>query len=309
MLLSNHSLEPYVRKSEIDLARVIPVVEAPHFAFFEKWLAQGYGKGMPYLARRAAERQDVRALMPEAKSLIVAAMVYKQAEEARSEFYEERGFRVAQYAWGEDYHSVFRDKLVALAEALKRDYPELRYRAYVDTGPILERDYAALAGLGWIGKNTCLINTRMGSYLFLGIILVNLPCTESMAPRADHCGNCRACLDACPTDALREPYTLDATTCISYWTIEHRGEFPADAPAWQDWLFGCDICQDVCPWNRKAPETTHPEFALRGDWKEIADLAAIHALTEEDFAKWKNSPLERTTLDGLKRNAHILRKC
>lgn len=307
MPLSNSSLEAYITQIGIDLARVIPLVEAPHFAFFENWLAQGYGKGMPYLARRAAERRDVRTLMPDAESMIVAAMNYKQDEGACRDFHEKRGFRVAQYAWGEDYHTVFKAKLTALAEALKTPFPDLRYRVYVDTGPILERDYAALAGLGWIGKNTCLINIQKGSYVFLGVILVNLSCAETVAPAVDHCGHCRLCIDACPTDALREPYTLDATRCISYWTIEHRGEFSSDTPSWQDWLFGCDICQEVCPWNRKAPTTPHPEFALHRCWEKV-DLSSIESLSEKEFATWKTSPLRRAKLEGVMRNAKQLRR-
>lgn len=304
--LSNTLLAPLAAESGIDLIGVVPAGPAPHFDFFARWLTQGYGAGMGYLERRGDMRRDSRALVPEARSVIMAAVVYKQSREEVENFHREKGFKVAQYAWGKDYHDVLKRKLLALGEQLHSHFPEMQSRVYVDTGPILERDYAALAGLGWIGKNTCLIHPKKGSFIFLGSLLTNLPCEgETSTPMADHCGRCRACIDACPTGALVAPYTLDARKCISYWTIEHRGEFPPPESFqyldWKEWIFGCDSCQEVCPWNRKAAATSHPEFALSDFLRSLKTSEDILAMDANRSLPPK-SPLKRTGIAGLKRN-------
>lgn len=305
MTLSQALLEQVAATVDIDLVGVVSVVDAPHYSAFSTWLERGYAAGMAYLVRRREERVSVQALMPQADTVIMAGLVYKQPQAQVEAQYQASGVKIAQYAWGKDYHIVFKDKLVAMAEALQAQLGAFDYRAYVDTGPILERDYAALAGLGWIGKNTCLIHPKKGSFLFLGCLLTTLPRQSipmATLPMHDHCGKCRACLDACPTGALVAPYTLDARKCISYWTIEHRGEFPEglSTEAFENWIFGCDICQSVCPWNRKAPASPHPEFALSESVQSLSPAMI------EEIKIPKDSPLRRTGRKGLVRNLNAI---
>jgi epoxyqueuosine reductase len=277
-----------------------------HVAFYRDWLAQGYHAGMGYLARLDAirKRADPRRVMPETRSIIVAGMSYYPGEFPPAEGH--RG-RVSRYAWGADYHDVMLGKLHQLAEWIDGQVEHrLTYRAYVDTGPLLERELAQRAGLGWIGKNTNLIHPRMGSYFFLGELLLDLD-LEPNAPFADdRCGSCTMCLDACPTGALAGPRILDARRCISYLTIEHRGTVPEEIrPLIDDWVFGCDVCQEVCPWNRRfARPAQEPAF---DPVHATLDLVEMLALDEEAFRnRFRETPLWRARRAGLLRNAAVV---
>ncbi len=288
-----------------DLVGIAPVGSPPTYPHFLRWLEKGYHATMAYMERRKEERRDVRSLLPDARSVIVAGISYFVPSPPQKEPTELVG-QVARYAWGLDYHEVVRRKLEALLDYLRALLgEEVRGKAYVDTGPILERDFAVQAGLGWFGKNTCLINPRIGSYLFLGELLVNVVLEPDPPFPCNHCGKCIRCLVACPTGALVAPYELDASRCISYLTIELRGSIPRPLrPLIGTWVFGCDICQEVCPWNRRAKPTTEEAFQSR-PWA-APELLSLLTLTEEEFReRFRNSPLKRAKRSGLVRNACV----
>jgi epoxyqueuosine reductase len=264
---------------------------------------------MAWLGRRAAEREDPRRVLAGARSLVVAALVYDPGDEPAR---PAGSGRVARYAGGRDYHDVVLERLEALEREIAALAPGARTRCYVDTGPVLERPHAARAGLGWIGKNTLLLHPALGSYLFLGVVLTDLALAPG-TPEPDHCGSCRACLDACPTDAFPEPYVLDASRCLSYTTIELRGAIPEPLrEAQADWVFGCDVCQEVCPWNRRSRREVPPDagglraaLARRPAWSAPA-LAWLLALDEAAFrAHAGDTALARTRWRGLLRNALV----
>jgi len=281
--------------------------------FLREWIARGYAGEMHYLERRLEERVDPRRVLSEARSLIVVGLFFdEEPEQAASPGDRAKG-RIARYAGGDDYHEVLLDRVRALeaAVAVLAATP-VHSRSYVDTGPVSERAAAEAAGLGWIAKNSCLIHPELGSHLMLGVILTNLE-LESDEIVEDHCGSCRACLDVCPTDAFPEPYVLDATRCISYGTIESRGPIPeALREAHGDHVFGCDLCQSVCPWNRSRPRTHQSDplglrlrLAKRSEW--IAPtLEWILSLDEDSFRlATRRSALRRPGLRGLIRNALV----
>jgi epoxyqueuosine reductase len=301
-----------------DRAGVASPEPGPDSRFLHDWLARGYGGEMAYLARRADERADPRRVMPEVRSVVVVALFHPPPPEpvaghgAAGAEAPARG-RVAGYAGGEDYHDVLLDRVRALAAGLEAlaERP-VETRCYVDTGPVQERVFAARAGIGWIGKNTCVIDPRLGSRMLLGVVLTDLALAPGR-PEPDHCGTCRACLDACPTDAFPDPYVLDASRCISYTTIEQRGAIdPALREGQGDWIFGCDVCQDVCPWNRRGRPGALPDpLALRERlapdprWVR-AELAWVLSLDE---AAWREATrgtaLRRARHRGLLRNALV----
>jgi epoxyqueuosine reductase len=282
-----------------------------------EWLARGYAGQMRYL--HDERRADPTRVLPGAKSIIVCALNYNAAQPASTNAAAAargqtkapaRGW-ISRYAWVDDYHNVVGEKLVRLVAALAARFGEnFAARAYVDTGPIGERAAAQRAGLGWLAKNTCLINEDLGSWLFLGVIITSLDFADSSAaaaiPAADLCGNCRLCIDACPTEALVEPYVMDARRCIAYLTIELRESIPEEfrsAMGWQ--VFGCDICQDVCPWNRKSPATSQAAFAPR-EKLFAPELEWLLSLDEIGFREvFRGSPVRRTKWRGLMRNACI----
>jgi epoxyqueuosine reductase len=288
-----------------DLVGIVTLGPVETSAHFEAWLDRGYAGDMSYLARGAHARRDTTRPFAGAKSAIVVGMDYGGAEPAGP---------VARYARGDDYHDVMADRLRDLADWLAAQTgAPLSSKAYVDTGPILERELARKAGLGWIGKNTNLINPGTGSFFFIGALFVDLALEADTPFVTDHCGTCTRCLDACPTDALIEPRVLDATRCISYLTIEHRGEIPdaLRAPI-GDLLYGCDICQDVCPWNEKfarplaagSPYAARP--AIRGRDNRVLASEILAMTTEAYTAAFRRSPMKRAKLAGLKRNAAIV---
>jgi epoxyqueuosine reductase len=295
-----------------DLAGVAPAEPSPATRFVREWLARGYAGEMDYIARRAAERVDPRRVLPGARSIVVVGFVHDPEREDRGE--DEARFRVARYAGGDDYHDVLLDRLRAFEAGLEAivEHP-VRTRGYIDTGPVLERAAAARAGLGWVGKNTCVIHPRLGSHFFLGVVLTDLE-LDPDEPVDDHCGSCRACLDACPTGAFPEPYVLDATRCISYTTIEARGAIPeALREAHGDWGFGCDACQAVCPWNTRERRRVPPDplglrarLAPRPEW-QVPSVAWVLSLDEEAWrSATRSTALRRTKYRGLVRNALVV---
>ncbi len=288
-----------------------PAAPAPRSAFLREWLARGYAGEMAYLARRVEERIDVRRLVPGARSLIAVAVRY-----ARQEAVGASDVRIARYAGGDDYHDVLRERLGAFESGIEALVgARVALRSYVDTGPVLERAVAARAGLGWIGKHGLLIDRELGSYVFLGVVISDLALPPD-AEEPDHCGSCRACLDACPTDAFPEPYVLDATRCLSYTTIELRGPIPEPLRAGQgDWVFGCDACQEACPWNARAARRPEPattaSAALRAHFEPRPELAAatlgwLLGLDEQAWrAATRKTALRRAKWRGLLRNALV----
>ena len=286
-----------------DLVGITTLGEAETAPAFEQWLAEGFAGEMDYLARGAEKRRDTRRPVPGTVSAIVVALDYGGREPTGP---------VARYARGDDYHDVMVGRLRALHAWIDaRVGAPIAGKAYVDTGPLLERDLARRAGLGWFGKNTNLINPRTGSFFFLGTLLVDLALPADAPFDEDRCGTCTRCIDACPTDALIAPRVLDARQCISYLTIEQKGEIPADLRAKIGGLvYGCDICQDVCPWNvRFARELAEPAFAARPAIaaKDARSLAReILGMTQEEFSRaFSKSPMKRAKLRGLKRNAAV----
>lgn len=283
---------------------VCPAVAPPGLDHLDRWLASGFAGQMHWLEERRAAYEHPAGVLPGTRSLIVLAYPYRTVEPQPSE--PGQG-RVSRYAWGRDYHDLLRKKLHRIADAVRDLAPGAQARGVVDTAPLLEGEFARLAGIGWIGKNTLLLNRQWGSWFFLAAVLTDLelPADEPFA--ADHCGTCRACLDACPTDAFVEPYVLDARRCISYLTIELQDHIPNELRSGLgDWVFGCDICQDVCPWNRKAPTSAEPEFAPTPDRNPL-DLVALLSLTEEQFrARFRGTPLWRAHRRGLLRSAALV---
>ena len=258
-----------------DLCGIAPVADHQELRFFDDWLGRGYAGEMQYLHRSAERRADVRAMMPSARSVICLGTIYNTDRPYSTQVADAGQALIARYAWGDDYHDVIGARMEALVAWMReQEGPEFEARAYVDTGPVQERVYAQHAGLGWIGRNTCLINPELGSWLFLSEIICSLP-LEPDAPAVDQCGTCTLCLEACPTKAIVEPYVLDATRCLSYLTIELKGAIPEEhRDAVGHHAYGCDICQDVCPWNQQPAVSTNGAWLPRAtfDGRSIADL-------------------------------------
>jgi len=276
----------------------------PHAAELEQWLATGHAGTMTYLNRQAAKRKDPRNIMPGATSAVVTLTNYFHGSTDPGAMRRGSG-RVAQYAWSSDYHDVLGARLERLATAIRELVPGSTTRCYVDAGPVPERELAQLAGLGWIGKNMMLINPEIGSFTFIGVVLTDADLEPDLPFDADRCGTCRRCLDACPTQAFVGPRDLDARACISYLTIEHRGDFThTQSTQVGDWLFGCDVCQDVCPWNVSfARETLDPDLAPRA---EIAapDAESLAAMDDHEFGRrYAGTPFTRPGHRGMRRNA------
>lgn len=273
--------------------------EAPRL---EAWLRKGYQGKMAYLENYFDKRLDPTLLVPGARSVVSLLYNYAPARDLP----EEEGYKVAKYAYGEDYHFVVKEKLRQFVEDIQRGVGHVEGRAFVDSAPVMERAWARKSGVGWIGKNSLLLTREGGSFFFLAELIIDME-LEYDGPVKDYCGTCTACMDACPTDAIPDPYVVDASKCISYFTIELKDEIPAGVKGkFENWIFGCDICQDVCPWNRFAKPHQEPRFnpspefqnMTKDDWKE---------LTEEVFQKvFRDSPLKRAKFEGLKRNIRFL---
>jgi epoxyqueuosine reductase len=304
-----------------ELAGIAPVEDSPELDYFPLWIAEGRAGEMKYLEARDEQGRLKRASLansaPWARSVVVCAINYNTAQpystDARnhSSGNQQSGW-ISRYAWGQqDYHDSLMPRLLRVEAALRTAAAsdDLVTRCYVDTGPIVERVAAKYAGIGWIGKNTCIINQKLGSWMFLGVILTSLDLTPNL-PAPDRCGSCTRCIDACPTDAFIAPYQLDSNKCIAYLTIEKRGAIPQDKnedlrSGMGRHIFGCDICQDVCPWNRKAPATSATEFQPREELVNPA-LEWLANIGSEEFRRtFKTSPIRRAKRAGLRRNAVI----
>jgi epoxyqueuosine reductase len=271
-----------------------------------RWLGRRYHGEMAWLERDPEKRTDPKLIFPEAKSVISVAINYYTPHQHAD---QDQSGKISRYAWGDDYHDVVKEKLRALLDWIVSEYPEASGKVCVDTAPVMEKAWAERAGLGWIGKHSNLITKDYGSWVFLGEILLNLE-LDYAEPIADHCGTCTACLDACPTKAITEPYVVDSNRCISYATIELRDdELPEPvASNLTGWIYGCDICQDVCPWNRFEKPTHEPRFEPRREETSLG-LDVVESLTPETYAeRFRKSAMKRTKLAGLKRNAGALKK-
>lgn len=290
---------------------IAPLEPNPHARELDAWLDAGHAGTMTYLQRQAAKRRDPRLIMPEARVAVVTLTNYFHLQSTPPNSGLQPGefgsaARIAQYAWSRDYHAVLDERLERLATAIRELRPGARTRCYVDAGPVPERELAQRAGLGWIGKNTMLIDPEIGSFTFIGSVLTDADLPPDPPFDADRCGSCRACLDACPTGAFTAAHTLDARRCISYLTIEHRQAFTDEQQAMVgEWLFGCDVCQDVCPWNiRFARPTPDPDFAPL-PVVEAEEWATLDAAAFD--RRYGATPFTRAGLAGMRRNAAAVR--
>jgi epoxyqueuosine reductase len=299
------SLRAEAERLGFALVGFAPAVEPTGFSRLEAWLQAGYAGEMEYLERRKTAYAHPRHVLEGVRSLVLLGLDYNSQVPGGSE--PGKG-RVSRYAWGNvDYHDLIWKKLSDLEHWLRQQTPQASVRGVVDTAPLLEREFAQLAGLGWQGKNTLLINPRRGSYFFLAALLTDLEFPTATKVETGHCGSCRRCLDACPTQAFPQPYVLDARKCISYLTIELRQPVPEELRAGlSDWIFGCDICQDVCPWNRFSPLADEPSFQPRNE-AGLESLLELLSLSEEQFRdRYRATPLWRPRRRGMLRNAALV---
>ncbi|HJR59783.1 MAG TPA: tRNA epoxyqueuosine(34) reductase QueG [Vicinamibacterales bacterium] len=288
-----------------DLCGIAPPATFPELAFLQEWIARGYHGGMNYMARNAERRADVRAVMPSATAVIMLGTIYNTDRPYSTRSDDPATAAIARYAWGDDYHVVIEDRMRTLVGALRETAGPFEHRSYVDTGPVQERVYAKYAGLGWIGKNTCLINRELGSWLFLSAIICDLP-LEPDRPALDHCGRCTLCIDACPTGAIAAPYQLDARRCLSYLTIENKHGIPEEyRNAIGAHAYGCDICQDVCPWNRRAAVTGDAPWQPRPGLDAPRLLDLWNRTDDELRGLLKGSAMKRAGVRRLRRNLAV----
>jgi epoxyqueuosine reductase len=304
--LTSRAVKQKAREIGFDLCGIAPAVDLPELSFFQEWLSRGFAGAMSYLERSARRRADVRRVLPSAKTVIATGTNYNTDRPYSVERSDPGRALIARYAWGDDYHRVILERLHALVEWMHETAGEpFDAKVYVDTGPVQERVYARHAGIGWIGKNTCVINSSLGSWLFLGEIICSLP-LDVDEPAFDQCGECRLCIEACPTSALVGPGVLDATKCISYLTIESRDEVPEslrnDVGAH---VYGCDVCQDVCPWNANAPASGDPAWQPRAVWDGV-ETSTLAAMSDDALENaLRDSAMSRARVSGLRRNLQI----
>jgi len=286
----------------IGFSTVVPL-DIEHSRLIQ-WLNSGNHAGMSYMERNNEKRYNILEIFPEAKSVISLGMNYYVSVKHHNS--PEHG-KVSRYAWGKDYHLILWEKLSALIDSLKEQYPAFSAISYVDTGPVMDKAWAVRSGLGWMAKNTNVINPELGSWFFISNIITNLEFDQSEAI-TDHCGSCTACIDACPTKAL-VPYEIDARKCISYLTIENKAEIPGKFTGKMDnWLFGCDICQDVCPWNERFSHETQIKEFYPHSGKTTMTFSEVESMTSSEFKKkFAESPILRAKLKGLQRNAVFLK--
>jgi epoxyqueuosine reductase len=324
-LKSSVEVKRRARELGFDATGIAPLERNAHATELDRWLAAGHAGTMTYLHRQAEKRKDPRRIMPEARAAVVTLTNYFHGSPGMTDPGRKPGEhqgqnhpglapgvsppstrpRVAQYAWSADYHDVLGERLEQLAAAIREVAPGATTRCYVDAGPVPERELAQRAGLGWIGKNMMLIHPEIGSFTLIGVVLTDAALALDLPFEADRCGTCRRCLDACPTNAFAGPRDLDARACISYLTIEHRGAFTDEQRRnLGTWVFGCDVCQDVCPWNVSfAQVTADPDLAPRAE-VAMPDLRRLLDIDEEEFARhYGDTPFERPGRTGMRRNA------
>ena len=273
--------------------------EAPRL---DAWLKQGYHGKMQYMENHFDKRLDPTKLVPGAKSVV--SLIYNYYP--KDNLTDKSNFKIAKYAHGDDYHVVIKDKLKIFMEKIREEIGDVQGRVFVDSAPVMERQWAARSGIGWLGKNSLLLNKQMGSFFFLAELILDIELEQDL-PMKDYCGTCTACMDACPTDAIHDPYIIDSNKCISYLTIELKESIPTEFQDKTDgWIFGCDVCQDVCPWNRFSTPHQESRFNPQGDWPQFSDQD-WKELTEEVFQKnFSKSAITRTGFKGLRRNIEFV---
>jgi epoxyqueuosine reductase len=301
--LTSADIKAAAREIGFDACGIAPADDLPELRFLPEWIARGHAASMAYLPRSAGRRADVRNVVPSARTVIVTATLYNTDRPYSTECADASRAQIARYAWGDDYHEVIGTRLDALVAWMRQVSSEpFEARAYVDTGPVQERVYARYAGIGWIGKNTCVISPELGSWVFLGEVICSLA-LEPDRPSLDQCGTCTLCLEACPTQALVAPGELDSRRCISYLTIEHRGPLPDELqPGIGAHVYGCDICQEVCPWNQLAPRSSDPAWLPRPAWDQPALVDLLRMDDVELERALAGSAMTRAKPAGLRRN-------
>lgn len=306
MSLDARAVKRLAAECGFDLSGIAPAEPLPELHALAEWLARGYAGDMAWIARTAAKRLDPRLVLPTARSVVVLGSLYNTARPYSIEVREPGMARFSRYAWGEDYHLVLERRLAELVERMTASHGgPFDARAYVDTGPVQERAFAARAGLGWVGKNACLINPEQGSWFFLSVVLCSLE-LEPDEPTFDHCGTCTLCLEACPTQAFVAPGQLDARRCLSYLTIETKTPLPDQwHAALGAHVYGCDVCQEVCPFNQAAPVSSDPAWQPRAAF----DRVRLVDLADRDDETWRadlrRSAMKRRGVAGLRRNVEI----
>jgi epoxyqueuosine reductase len=306
MPLTSEAIKSKALELGFDVCGVAAVDAYPELAFFDEWIARGYAGEMDYLPETADLRRDVRKILPAARTVIVTGTLYNTDRPYSTSLDDPDRARISRYAWGEDYHRVIGRRIDALDDWMHATHgTPFESRPHVDTGPVQERVFAQYGGLGWIGKNCCVISVTHGSWLFLAAIVCSLP-LDADRPATEHCGSCTRCLEACPTEALVAPGVLDARRCLSYLTIELRGDVPQEfQAAMGSQIYGCDICQDVCPWNRTPLVSTDPAWQPRAALDGVR-LTALAARTDDELRRdLRGSPMKRAKIAGIRRNLAI----
>lgn len=305
-MIKNLDIENIAKDLGFDLVGFAPAERlTKETVLLKEWLENGFQAGMNYMDRNIDKKYSVIEILPEAQSVISLGMNYYINEDFEK---KKNNGKISRYAWGKDYHFIIWEKLKKFIDRIKELDPKFEAKSYIDTGPVMDKAWAVRAGIGWQGKHTNIINRNLGSWFFIANIITNFK-FEYSTIETDHCGSCRACIDACPTNAITAPYVLDSNKCISYLTIENKNEIPAEFQnKFENWLYGCDICQDVCPWNNKfAAETKVNEFHSKIAGKEI-DLDKFNNMSNSIFQKeFDGSPLMRPRLKGMKRNSNFLK--
>ena len=306
MRISNEILIEEAKKQGFDLIGFAPSeLLSEEIDKLERWLNENFHAGMEYMERNIEKKKDIRNLLPSAKSVISLGLNYYTPGKYSND--RSKG-KISRYAWGKDYHLIIWEKLDKLVEEIKKINNKFEAKTYVDTGPVMDKVWAVKSGIGWLGKHTNVINKEYGSWFFIANLITNFEFQYSL-PVEDFCGSCRACIDACPTDAIIDEYIIDANKCISYLTIENKNDIPEKFRGkFNNWIFGCDICQDVCPWNNKFSKISNVEEFLPANGNMEIAITDVLSISKEDFKKrFKESPVKRAKLAGLKRNAAFLK--
>ena len=306
MRISNEILIEEAKKQGFDLIGFAPSeLLSEEIEKLERWLNENFHAGMEYMERNIEKKKDIRNLLPSAKSVISLGLNYYTPGKYSND--RSKG-KISRYAWGKDYHLIIWEKLDKLVEEIKKINNKFEAKTYADTGPVMDKVWAVKSGIGWLGKHTNVINKEYGSWFFIANLITNFEFQYSL-PVEDFCGSCRACIDACPTDAIIDEYIIDANKCISYLTIENKNDIPEKFRGkFNNWIFGCDICQDVCPWNNKFSKISNVEEFFPSNGNMEMAITEVLSISKEDFKKrFKESPVKRAKLAGLKRNAAFLK--